>query len=250
MTMELQLSFLNLIICFASTTTKLMTQAYPSTMLACAFTTPDLCAFPNIVVMLDKHRHNRHSQYRSTGDQHQLLGHSVRLLDDDTLRRISGVGQLLRERLVDNCQLGLRRLGKTLAQLFGEHTLSDGSSNGKTDTTADARVHVLDSEDDGNELILNRSHGGSLLADDKGVASEGDKDLAHDKVTDVGVDSSELEQQTNTENGEAHIKEEGKPLEATVMVDKETDGDTPKTRAGVVDAAHPCLLHDRQALTT
>lgn len=77
-------------------------------------------------------------------------------------------------------------------------------STGNQRHLLDNSVRLLDGEDDGKGLILNGSHGGSLLAGDNGATSEADKDLEHDKVTDLGVDISELGNQANSKNSETH----------------------------------------------
>lgn len=131
-----------------------------------------------------------------------------------------------------------------LGELFREDTSPDGSCDGRTDSSSNGRKHTLDGEDGGNLLMSGSGHGSHLLADDKGSSRESDEDLAHDDVSNVDIWLTELNHETNTENGERNTKVKGEALESTGPSDVDTDDKREEARSDTVDVGNVTGLSD------
>lgn len=128
--------------------------------------------------------------------------------------------------------------------MLGEDTGPDGRGNGETNGTTNVGEHGLDGKDDGNELVRGGSHDSHLLANDEGTTSCGNKDLAHDNVADVLVRLTEMDHETDTENGDRDTKVHGEPLEATSLADGPTDEERPEAGADGVNVDNVAGLDD------
>lgn len=182
------------------------------------------------------------------GDEHEALGGAVGVLDAGAGRGADGVRGLDVDAAVDVGQGGLGVGGQELGQLLGEDAGPHGGGDGGADGLAHGGHHALHGEHGGDVLVLGHGHDGHLLADDEGATTESDEDEAHDDVANVDVGLTELDHETDTEDGDGDTKEDGGPLEASVVAQEDTEKDGPEGATHGVDVAHVGGVGDAQVV--
>lgn len=118
-----------------------------------------------------------------------------------------------------------------LHELLGEDSSPHGSSDSITDGATNGGNHGLDGKNSGDISLGRHGHDGHLLADNEDTTTKGDEDLAHDNVADSNTGLTEVNHETNTENGKRDTEVERLPLETTVESDDDTHDDGNEARA-------------------
>lgn len=81
-------------------------------------------------------------------------------------------------------------------------------------------------------------HRSRLRRDNKSTTSKGNKDLAHDQISDVGVRLPEMDHQTNSQNGHWDAEVHVEPLETSRPTHQSTDNKRPGASSDAVDVGH------------
>ncbi|KAH3661478.1 hypothetical protein OGAPHI_006325 [Ogataea philodendri] len=147
---------------------------------------------------------------------------------------------------VDRRGLGSRQF---LGQSIVEGVVVDGSGNGVTDGATNGREQRHQRKHHRNTFLVGSSHNGHLLANNKHSSGKGNEDLTHDDVTDVrGVLTTEVDQQTTSQDLQWKSKEQTSVLEVLGDTHVKTKDWRPETRTNIENLQHVTGVSDTQVV--
>lgn len=124
----------------------------------------------------------------------------------------------------------LGSLGDVVQEGVPESAGPDGGGNRGTNGRSDAAEQIEDSHDDGNVLMVGRSHHGHLSGDDEGTSGKGNEDLAHGDVSDRLTGHAEVDHEADTKSHQGDRVVQVNPLESTSV--SHGDGNEQRREAG------------------
>lgn len=185
------------------------------------------------------------SEDTSSDSQHTGLGVTVGLLNSHASGAANRVADLGIEILVDVFEIGHRGFGKESAKGVGVGVLPDNTGDGSAHAITDGTDDVEQTQDGGDVLVVNGSENRKLLDDDEHTTTDGDENLAEDKVADRLVGATEVDHQALGKDVQGH-GDPKEPLEATSAADQETDEEEQDTGNNVKDVADVSGLGDAE----
>lgn len=157
------------------------------------------------------------------------MGKAIGLLNGKPCRAVDGVGQLIDNVSSNEWCVGQLGLWEVLHKLRDEGVGPDGTGDSSSNRTTNSSRDIQSSERSSDILVGNGSKDSKLHDQDEDSSTDGNKDLAHNDVSDVLVRSAEVDHETKGKDVDRNRKVKSPFVEASLS-DEEADDEEKNAR--------------------